>query len=142
VYNQHQFSLAYQTVSGAPGWSSVNSLLSGFDGGIRLKITGLSGEPTVTSATVGRAIFARHVNCSNGQLVHRTVWCAPDTQCPVRQSAQRSNGRICQIWKEIPHRTVYKTCSVAHRIVRCATRQKARIAFLVGLQRLLAALGL
>jgi hypothetical protein len=31
---------------------------------------------------------------------------------------------------------------VAHRTVRCATRQKARIAFLVGLQRLLAALGL
>jgi hypothetical protein len=29
-----------------------------------------------------------------------------------------------------------------HRTVRCVTRQKARIAFLVGLQRLLAALGL
>jgi hypothetical protein len=28
------------------------------------------------------------------------------------------------------------------RTVRCATRQKARIAFLVGLQRLLATLGL
>jgi hypothetical protein len=27
-------------VSGAPGWSSVNSPLSGFDGGVRLKITG------------------------------------------------------------------------------------------------------
>jgi hypothetical protein len=31
---------------------------------------------------------------------------------------------------------------VAHRTVRCATRQKARIAFLIDLQRLLAALGL
>jgi hypothetical protein len=31
---------------------------------------------------------------------------------------------------------------VAHRTVRCTTRQKARIAFLVGLQRLLATLGL
>jgi hypothetical protein len=31
---------------------------------------------------------------------------------------------------------------VAHRTIRCATRQKVRIAFLVGLQRLLAALGL
>jgi hypothetical protein len=30
-------------LSGAPGWSSVNSLLSGFDGDVRLKITGLSG---------------------------------------------------------------------------------------------------
>jgi hypothetical protein len=29
--------------------------------------------------TVGRAIFARHVDCSNGQLVHRTVRCAPDS---------------------------------------------------------------
>jgi hypothetical protein len=27
--------------------------------------------------TVGRAIFARHVDCSNGQLVHRTVSGAP-----------------------------------------------------------------
>jgi hypothetical protein len=26
--------------------------------------------------TVGHAIFARHMDCSNGQLVHRTVWCA------------------------------------------------------------------
>jgi hypothetical protein len=48
-------------------------------------------------------------------------------QCPVRQSTQRSNGRIYQIWKEIAHRTVYRTCPVAHRTVRCATRQKARI---------------
>jgi hypothetical protein len=26
--------------------------------------------------TVGRAIFAQHVDCSNGRLVHRTVRCA------------------------------------------------------------------
>jgi hypothetical protein len=32
----------------------------------------------------------------------------------VRQSVQGSNGRICQIWKEIAHRTVYKTCPVRH----------------------------
>jgi hypothetical protein len=38
-----QFGLAHQTVSSAPGWSVVNSPLSGFNGGIRLKITGLSG---------------------------------------------------------------------------------------------------
>jgi hypothetical protein len=29
--------------------------------------------------TVGRAIFARHVDCSNGRLVHRTIRCAPDS---------------------------------------------------------------
>jgi hypothetical protein len=32
-----------------------------------------------TTPTVGRAIFARHVDCSNGQLVHRTVRCVPDS---------------------------------------------------------------
>jgi hypothetical protein len=35
--------VVHQTVSGAPGWSSMNSPLSGFDGGVRLKITRLSG---------------------------------------------------------------------------------------------------
>jgi hypothetical protein len=29
--------------------------------------------------TVGRAIFARHVDCSNGRLVHQTVRYAPDS---------------------------------------------------------------
>jgi hypothetical protein len=38
------------------------------------------------------------------------------------------------------HRTVYSDWPVAHRTVRCATRQKARMAFLVGLQQLLATL--
>jgi hypothetical protein len=28
---------------------------------------------------VGRAICERHMDCSNGQLVHRTVRCAPDS---------------------------------------------------------------
>jgi hypothetical protein len=32
----------------------------------------------------------------------------------MRQSVQGSNGRICQIWKEIKHRTVYRTCPVRH----------------------------
>jgi hypothetical protein len=110
--------------------------------------TGLSGEPTVASAN-GRP---RNLRATRG-LLQRSAG-APDCpvctgqcpvctgQCPVRQSAQRSNGRIYQIWKEIAHRTVYRTCPVAHRTVRCATRQKAGIAFQVGLQRLLTALGL
>jgi hypothetical protein len=36
----------------------------------------------------------------------------------------------------------YCSCSVVHRTVRCATRQKARIVFQLDLQRLLAVLGL
>jgi hypothetical protein len=109
--------------------------------------TGLSGEPTVASAN-GRP---RNL-CATRGLLQRSAgapatWTAPTVgwctgQCPVSQSAQRSNGRKCQFWKEIARRTVYRTCPVAHRTVRCATRQKARMAFQVCLQRLLAALGL
>jgi hypothetical protein len=95
---------------------------------------GLSGEPTIASAN-GRA---RNLWATHGSSNSRRG--APD--CPVRQRARSCNGRLCPIWKEIAHRTGYSSCPVAPRTVRCATRQKARIAFLVGLQRLLAALGL
>jgi hypothetical protein len=103
--------------------------------------TGLSGEPTV-ACTNGRP---RNLRVTH-RLLQRSAG-APDCpvgtrQCPVRQSAQRSNNRICHFWKEIAHRTVYRTCPVAHRTVRCTTRQKARMTFQVCLQRLLAALGL
>jgi hypothetical protein len=103
--------------------------------------TRLSSEPTVACAN-GRP---RNLRATRG-LLQRSAG-APDCpvctgQCLVRQSSQRSNDRICHIWKEIVHQTVYRPCPVAHRTVRCTTRQKARIAFLVGLQRLLAALWL
>jgi hypothetical protein len=92
--------------------------------------TGLSGEPTVASAN-GRP---RNLRATRGSSNGR--WGAPDCpvcigQCPVRQRARSSNGRLCPIWKETAHLTVW-----------CATRQKARMAFQVCLQRLLAALGL
>jgi hypothetical protein len=41
--------------------------------------TGLSGEPTAASATVGRAIRGRRVARANGRQGHHTVWCAPDS---------------------------------------------------------------
>jgi hypothetical protein len=96
--------------------------------------TGLSGEPTAASAMVGRAIRGRRVARANGGQG------APDCpvctgQCPVRQLPRRCNGHLRQIRKEI---------HTGHAIVtvRCTTRQKETLAFLVGLQRLLAALGL
>jgi hypothetical protein len=66
--------------------------------------TGLSDEPTATSATVGRAIHGRRVaraNCRQG---------APDCpvctgQCPVRQLPRLCNGHLLQNRKEIAHRT-------------------------------------
>jgi hypothetical protein len=62
--------------------------------------TGLSGEPTVASATVGRAIRGRRVARANGRQG------APDCpvctrQCPVRQLARRCNGHLHQNRKEI-----------------------------------------
>jgi hypothetical protein len=96
--------------------------------------TGLSGESTVASANGQPRNLRATRGCSNGQL--------GALDCPVFHLARRRNGQLCPIWKEIVHRTSYGGCSVAHRTVRCATRQTARIAFLVGLQRLLAALGL
>jgi hypothetical protein len=66
--------------------------------------TGLSGEPTVTSAKVGCAIRGRRVARSNGRL--GTPNCPVCTgQCPVRQLTPRTNGRMLLIWKEIAHRT-------------------------------------
>ena len=85
--------------------------------------TGLSGEPTVGWAN-GRPRDPRVTRGrANGQME------APDCpvctgQCPVSQDDRYSNGQLCQFWKEIGHRTSYSTCPV-----RCATRQKANIAF-------------
>jgi hypothetical protein len=72
---------------------------------------------------------------------HRIVRCAPDTLSGAPTSLELQ--RLSAPEKEgDQHWTVYSDCLVAHRTIRCATRQKARIAFLVGLQRLLTALGL
>jgi hypothetical protein len=74
------------------------------DRGVRLKFTGLSGEPTVASAN-GQP---RNLRATRGLL----QWSAgaPDCpvctgQCPVHQRARRSNGQMRLIWKEIVHRT-------------------------------------
>jgi hypothetical protein len=66
--------VVHQTVSGAPGWSLVKRSLSGKDQRRTTIIhqtvrwcTGLSGEPTVASAMVSRAIRGRRVARTNGQ---------------------------------------------------------------------------
>ena len=107
--------VVHRTVSGAPSWNLANWPLSG----IRRRrttiihqtvrwCTGLSGEPTAASATVGRQIRGRHVARSNGRQG------APDCpvctgQCPVRQLPQICNGRMRQKRKEIAHRTATGT---------------------------------
>ena len=63
-------------------------------------------------------------------------------QCPVRQLPRICNGRLCQNRKEIC--TGPSTVTVRWRtgLSSALPDRKARMAFLVGLQRLLAALGL
>jgi hypothetical protein len=107
--------IIHQTIrwcTGLSGESSMtNSPLSGNGKGDMAIIhrtvrwcTGLFGEPTIASAN-GRS---RNLWETRG-LLQRTAG-APDCsvctgQCPVRQRAQRSNGRMRLIWKEIVHRT-------------------------------------
>jgi hypothetical protein len=131
------YSVVHRTVSGAPGWLWGKGRSREFVGGVRLKFTGLSGEPTVGCAN-GRPRNPRMTRGrANGQKG------APDCPlctglCPVRQWLQIFNGRLCQNRKEI----CTGQCPVVHRTVQCVSRQKARFAFLDCSQRLLAALGL
>jgi hypothetical protein len=102
--------------------------------------TGLSGEPTTVSSTVGRQIRghawpAPMVGRGTGLFgVHRTVSGAPTARNMQRSDAREKEGDRAP--------DSYSDCPVAHRTVRCATRQKARLAFQDCLQRLLATLGL
>jgi hypothetical protein len=86
-------------VSGAPDWSPANWPLSG-----KLRrcttiihrtvrwCTGLSGEPTAASATVGRQIRRWHVARSNGwQGAPDSVWCAIQPEVATVSCAR--NGR-------------------------------------------------
>jgi hypothetical protein len=103
--------------------------------------TGLSGEPTVASAN-GRRHNPRATRGSQQQLVghtrlsgvHRTVSGAPTNPEDQRSDAPDMEGDRAPDY--------YSDCPVVHRTVRCITRQKARMAFQIDLQRLLAALGL
>jgi hypothetical protein len=157
--------VVHQTVSGAPGWSgtrrrlkaknhrtvrwctgpsgesfAANSSLSG-NGKDDVAIihrtvrwcTGLSGEPTVTSAN-GRPCnpWATHGRSNDRQGAPDSVRCAngPELQRSSVPDLEGDHAPDC-----------YRDCPVVHRTVRCTTRQKASLAFQVGLQRLLAALG-
>jgi hypothetical protein len=59
--------------------------------------TGLSSEPTVANAN-SRPRDLRVMRGPQQRSVGHTG------QCPVRQPTPRTNGRMCQIWKEIAHR--------------------------------------
>jgi hypothetical protein len=131
-----------------------------------------TGQCPVPRLARQRTRDSREKDSSAAAKIHRTVRCAPDypvsQRCPRQRSASQLVGDAWPAptvsWS---HRTVsgaptgpkdqrlaapdkegdrapdsYCSCSVVRRTVRRATRQKARIAFQLDLQRLLAALGL
>jgi hypothetical protein len=77
---------------GAPGWSSMNSPLSGFDGGVRLKITGLSGgAPDCPVSRPRRTCCSREKHQGDVAIIHRTVrWC---TGLSGESTVASANGR-------------------------------------------------
>jgi hypothetical protein len=103
--------------------------------------TGLSDEPTVANVN-GRPRDLRatrgpqqwsvgHTGLSD---VHRTVFGALTDPEDQWSDAPKLEGNRAP--------DSYSDCPVVHRTVRCTTRQNASLSFQVGLQRLLAALGL
>jgi hypothetical protein len=113
----------HRTVSGARGWlwrtgcSRVSSAAYGY------KSPDCPVSQQSAGPTVGRVIRARRVAESTVRRGHRTVSGAPTALDLQRSAAPKQERNL-------------------HRTVRCARRQKARIAFLECSQRLLAALGL
>jgi hypothetical protein len=128
--------------------SATNSLVSGNEKGEVAKIhrtvrwcTGLFGEPTTLVANgrlrnlrTTRVSLQRSVGHTGLSGVHQTVFGAPMGLEEQRSAALDMEGDRAL--------DMNSGCPVVHQTVRCTTRQKARNAFQVGLQRLLAALGL
>jgi hypothetical protein len=103
--------------------------------------TGLSGELTVASANgwprnprATRGPQQQSVGHTGLSDVHWTVSSAPTDPEDQWLDAPEMDG------DRAPYS--YSDCPVVHRTVRCTTRRKASLAFQVGLQRLLATLGL
>jgi hypothetical protein len=128
--------------------SATNSSLSGKEKGDVAIIhrtvwwcTGLSGEsmapaangrPRDQCATCGpHQRSVGHIGLSG---VQRTVSGAPTGPEDQRSAVPGMEGNRAP--------DCYSGCSVVHRTVRCTTRQKARIAYQIDVQWLLAALGL
>jgi hypothetical protein len=96
--------LSGESSAPAPKTPAMNSSLSGKgEGAAAINhrtvqwCTGLSGEPKAPAANG----HLRDQQATRGRANGRMV--TPD--CPVRQRAWRTNGRLRPTWKEIEHRT-------------------------------------
>jgi hypothetical protein len=107
----------------AYGYNSLDCLV------VHRTVRWANGRPRDPRATRGlQQRLIRHTGLSG---VHRTVSGAPTDPKDQRSDASDMEGDCAP--------DSYSDCPVVHRTVRCTTRQKASLAFQVGLQRLLAA---
>jgi hypothetical protein len=130
-----------------------------------------TGQLSMPRLARRRTHHSREKDSGAAAKIHWNVRCAPDCPVsqrgPRQRSASQSSASVGHTGLSSVHRTLsgvptgpkvqrsgapdkegdqapdsYCLCLVVHRTVQCATRQKARIAFQLELQRLLAALGL
>jgi hypothetical protein len=84
--------VVHRIVSGAPGWSAVNLPLSGFDDGVRLKITRPSGgAPDCPVSHPRRTRRSREKDMRRTTKIHRTVRCC--TELSSEPTIASANGR-------------------------------------------------
>jgi hypothetical protein len=82
--------VVHRTVSGPPGWSAVNSPLSGFDGNVRLKFTGLSSGLSAANSLLSG------MKKGDMAIIHRTVrWCTGLFGEPTVASANSRPHNLC-----------------------------------------------
>jgi hypothetical protein len=124
-----------------PGWPGDELIALGNSPRMpRLKFTGLYGvHQTVRWANGARDQRSSTRSTGDTWLSQRSDGHTGLSGAPRGPRAQRSASPEKE-GDRAPNR--HCSCSVMHRTVRCTTRQKARIAFQLDLQRLLAALGL
>ena len=114
--------VVHRTVSGAPGWLWRKGCSRDFDGGVRLKFTGLSGgapDCSVGRSQANSSLSGNHQRRTT--IIHRTVRCAPD--CPVSQRSAAQSARDTWPSQRLEDGTglsgVHRTCQVHQRLPGC-----------------------
>jgi hypothetical protein len=140
--------VVHRTVSGAQAGLATNSSLSGKSNGAVAKIhrtVRCAPECPVSQSCLRQQSTAQSAGdawpAPTAGWSHRTVWCAPGSVRCTKGTDGPTVGFARKGSRLSTGQTLFMS-GVVHQTIRCATRQKARIAFQLELQRLLAALGL
>jgi hypothetical protein len=128
--------VCHRTVSGAPGYSKLNSSPSGIFRGLRYNSPDCPVHHRTVSGAQGRATLNSPTSGICSAIIHRT--CPVHTGLsgePAEQRLLRANGhlqkhlmRACARrgagHARVAHRTAYRACSVHHRTARRAHKSE------------------